>query len=337
MYRPKVFISQWMPPIGVDMIRQYCDVDYYNGTTPLSKQDFISRAKEADALLIFMCDTIDGQIVQSIPNVRVISSFGKGYDNIDVTACTAQNILVTINPDALTDSTADIAIGLILSLARNILPSDSSIRSGKFNGWHATNFLGRDFHHSRLGIIGFGAIGQAIARRAKGFDTEICYYDVVRQTAAEQELGAVYKPLEELLNQSDFLVVAVNLQPDTIHLLSRNELQQVKPGSFLINISRGSIVDEQAVAEALDDGRLQGYAADVFEFEDRMVPQRPSYIPSSLLEMREKTVFTPHIGTGTIEARERLAVSSANQLLAALHGQIPSGAVNRVNPPKLLP
>lgn len=330
MNKPKVFISHWMPQIGIDMINQHCEVDYYDGTKPLSKEAFIARAKKADAVLAFVCDNIDEEIVESCPSVRIFSSFGKGFDNIDIEACTKRNVLVTINPDALTESTADLAMGLILSVSRNILIGDSHVRSREFKGWHAVNALGRDFHHSKLGLIGFGVIGQAIAKRAKGFDVEISYYDVRRFPEIEDTLGVKYVDLPALMSQNDFVVTAVDLRPENLHLIDRDQLCLMKKDSFLINISRGSIVNEADVAEALTQNKLRGYAADVFEFEDVLIKSRPSYISDELLAQSEKTVFTPHIGTGTLEARERLAVSSATQLLTALRGKLPSGAVNQV-------
>lgn len=329
MRKPKVFISHWMPEIGVNKLREHCEVDYYNGAEPLSPSEFTARAKDADAVLVFMCDTINREVLDQCPNLRVVSSFGKGFDNIDVAACTERNILVTINPAALTDSTADIAMGLLLTLSRNLLAGDRHVRSGNYFGWHATNLLGRDFHHSTLGIIGFGEIGQAISRRSVGFDVKILYTDVRQFEAEAQSVGAEFVDMGTLLAESDFVIAAVNLTPDTYHLLGREQLQMMKDGSFLINICRGSVVDEAAVAEALQSGKLQGYAADVFEFEDRLYRQR-SEIEEMLLRQTEKTVFSPHIGTGTIEARQQLAVSSTTQLLTALNGEIPTGAVNKV-------
>ncbi|WP_134702026.1 NAD(P)-dependent oxidoreductase [Ammoniphilus sp. YIM 78166] len=330
MNRPKVFISHWMPDVGVEMIKQSCEVDYYDGIVPLSKEQFIARAADADALLIFVPDVIDAEILDHCPRVKVVSSFGKGYDNIDVEECTRRGIMVTINPDALTDSTADLAIGLLLAVSRNLLLGDPHVRQGAFSGWHATHLLGKDFHHSKLGIIGLGSIGEAIARRAKGFDVEICYTDVTPFPEKEERLGIQYKDLDSLLATSDFVIVAVNLMEETYHLIGEEQLMGIKTGSYLINISRGSTVDEQAVSQALKQGKLAGYAADVFEFEDPMNPHRPDYIPEELIGEQAKTVFTPHIGTGTVEARNRLALSSARQLLAALQGEQPSGAVNGV-------
>jgi len=326
--RPKVFISQWMPTVGVDLIKEYCDVDHYEGTVPLDKEQFIVRAADADALLVFVPDVIDAEILDHCPRVKVISSFGKGYDNIDIEECSKRGILVTVNPDALTDSTADLAIGLLLALSRNILLGDQHVRTGPFSGWHATNLLGRDFHHAKVGIIGLGAIGEAIAKRAKGFEVEMCYTDLYTYPEKELRLSIHYTDLNTLLQTCDYVIVAVNLTEKTYHLIGKEQLMMMKKGSYLINISRGSIVDEVAVEDALKEGHLAGYAADVFEFEDPLTPHRPAFISEELLSQSTKTVFTPHIGTGTIEARERLARSSVNQLLAALNGERPTGAIN---------
>lgn len=325
--RQKVFISHYMPDKGLRMIRQHFEVDYSSGTA-LSKTEFIARAKDADALVIFMTDFIDAEIIDNCPKLKVISSFGKGYDNIDVPACTKRGILVTNNPDDLTASTADMAIALLLALCRNVVCSDAHIRVGEFNGWHPFHFLGSDFHGKTLGLVGFGALGQAIARRARGFDVNMYYYDIQRKTEAEQVLGVQYAPLPQLLAKSNFVIVAVNLYPETRHLLGSKEIASLHPGSYLINIGRGSTVDEDAVAEALLSDHISGYAADVFGFEDRMISQRPDYINERLLRCVGKTVFTPHIGTGTIDARQRLSVSTANQLICALKGEKPTGAIN---------
>jgi len=325
--RQKVFISHYMPDIGLEMIRQHFEVDYWCGSA-LSKTEFIARAKDATALVIFMTDFIDAEIIENCSKLKVISSFGKGYDNIDVAACTRQGILVTNNPDDLTASTADLAIALLLALCRNVVSSDAYIRTGKFGGWHPFHFLGSDFHGKTLGLIGFGAIGQAIARRAKGFDVNLYYYDVERKPEAEHILAVQYAPLAKLLANSNFVIIAVNLCENTRHLLSSKEIASLRPGSYLINISRGSTVDEAAVAEALLSGHLRGYAADVFEFEDQVIKQRPDYINEKLLHCTGQTVFTPHIGTGTVDARQQLSVSTAKQLICALKGEKPTGAIN---------
>jgi lactate dehydrogenase-like 2-hydroxyacid dehydrogenase len=217
------------------------------------------------------------------------------------------------------------------------MTGDRQIRSRQFSGWHPTNFLGKDFHHSRLGIIGFGNIGQAIARRARGFAVEIVYYDIQRPAAIPAEKGVrCISDLDALLAESDFIIVAADFRPENHHLLGPRELGLVKRDCLIVNISRGSLVDEQAIAAALQSGRLGGYAADVFAFEDRMIPGRPDYIPDELLNQPDRTVFTPHLGTGTVTTRENLSIATARQLLAALRGQLPPGAVNGVQPGKML-
>ena len=328
MARPRVFIAQWMPAAGLDRIGEHADLVYDGNLDPLPRDAFLARARGADALVAFVSDYVDAGIVGDCQGLRVVSSFGKGSDNIDVAACTARGVLVTINPEALTDSTADLAIGLALAACRNIAAGDRHVRAGRFRGWHPTDLLGREFHHARLGLIGFGAIGRAIARRALAFAAEVAYHDPIRHAEEDARMGVRYLDREELLAWADFLVLAADLRPGNRHLIDAEALGRMKPGAYLINIGRGSLVDEAAVAAAIEAGTLRGYAADVFAFEDQSLPGRPPGIDPALLARADATVFTPHLGTGTMQARDRLAISTAHQLLAALRGEVPSGAVN---------
>lgn len=328
MNKPKVFISHWMPEPGVTILQKYCNVDYNNQTEALSKQEFIEHAKGADALVIFVADIIDEEIIEECPGLKVISSFGKGYDNIDIDACNKNNISVTINLDSLTDSTADMAITLLLSLCRKVIPADNHVRSRDFKGWHTSNFLGKDLHHSKVGIIGLGRIGKAIARRVQAFNTEISYFDKVRSVDFETEIDAVYVAnLEQLLTENEFIILSCNYTPQNYHLIDEEKINMMRKGTVLVNICRGSIVDEKAVSKALEEEHLWGYGSDVFEFEDRLITQHPKYIPESLLSQTDRTVLTPHIGTGTVEARQRLSISTARQLIDVLNGKIPKGLV----------
>lgn len=328
--KPMVFITQWMPNEGVEVLKRHCKVIMNEGMQPLPKRELIRQAKDAHALLFFVSDHIDAEVIEGCPNLKVVASFGKGYDNLDLNACTRRNICATINPYSLTDSTADLALALMLALCRNLLPGDRFIRSGNFRGWEPRLLLGHEFHHKNLGIIGMGAIGQAIARRAVGFNVRILYYDLLPRPAVEAELGATFCTKEQLLSQSDFVVLCVDLRPENYHLIGARDLQKIKRGSYLINVGRGSLVDEQAVVQALEDGVLGGYAADVFEMEDFISPSRPTEITPGLIRLKDKTVLTPHIGTGTWEARRKLAVATAEQILKALHGEKPPGALNDV-------
>jgi lactate dehydrogenase-like 2-hydroxyacid dehydrogenase len=328
MGRPLVFVAQWMPAAGVDRLREHCDLDESGSLGPMPRDEFRARASRADALIAFVSDHVDARLIDDAPSLRVVASFGKGFDNIDVAACTHRGVLVTINPEALTESTADLALGLILAARRNLVAGDRQVRSGRFRGWHPKDLLGREFQGSALGIVGFGAIGRAIARRALAFGVRVSYFDPVRRPEFESGSGVDYREFDDLLARSDTVVLAADLRPENRHLIGCEAIGRMKRDALLVNVGRGSLVDEAAVAEALDRGALGGYAADVFEFEDESIPDRPRSIHPDLVARADDTVFTPHIGTGTVEARERLAISTADQLLSALRGEAPSGAVN---------
>jgi lactate dehydrogenase-like 2-hydroxyacid dehydrogenase len=328
MTRPRVFVAQWMPAAGVDLLRSQFDLDEAGSLGPLPKAEFLARASCAEALIAFVSDYVGPDVIDRAPSIRMVASFGKGFDNIDVAACTRRGILVTINPEALTESTADLALGLILATRRKIVAGDRHVRSGRFRGWHPRDCLGHEFHGTDLGIVGFGPIGQAIARRALAFGVRVSYCDPVRRRDVESSLGIGCCDFAALLSGSDTVVLAANLREGNRHIIDRDAIARMRPGAVLVNIGRGSLVDEAAVADALATGALGGFAADVFEFEDESVAGRPQSIHSRLLDPAYSTVLTPHIGTGTAEARERLAISTAEQLLAAFRGEVPSGAVN---------
>jgi lactate dehydrogenase-like 2-hydroxyacid dehydrogenase len=328
MSRPRVFVAQWMPRAGIDRLRVHCELDESASMGPLPRGEFLARAARADALIAFVSDFVDAEPIDQSPSLKFVASFGKGHDNIDVAACTRRGILVTINPEALTESTADLALGLILAARRNIVAGDRHVRSGRFRGWHPRDLLGHEFHGTAAGLIGFGAIGQAIARRAVAFGVRVSYFDLIRRPEVEAQMGAVYREFNDLLASSETVVLAADLRAESRHVIGREAIGRMKPGALLVNIGRGSLVDEAAVADALASGALGGFAADVFEFEDESLPERPRAIHPGLMARIDATVLTPHIGSGTVEARERLAIVTAEQLLAALRGEMPSGAIN---------
>lgn len=326
--KPIVFVPQWMPKNGIDYIKRYCQLNYNPKKNITTKKEFIEGARDADGCVVFVSNFIDAEVLEYCPNIRVISSFGKGYDNIDLEACAAKNVCVTINKSSLTESTADMALGLILSLCRKIVPADAHIRDGNFKGWHPQNFLGKEFHHSVFGIIGLGAIGQAIAIRAKAFHVKGQYFDIVQNKEFEKLYGYTFKSsLEDLLSTSDFIVLATNYNKSSYRLLNKNNIKFVKKGCMIVNISRGSTVDELAIGEALEEGFLGGYASDVFSFEDKFTPKKTDYIPNSLLKSVQNTVFSPHLGTGTVEARKILAQDTAIQLVDALYSGNADGRI----------
>lgn len=326
--KPNVLVPGYMPEEGVELLRQHFNLTYYPVERPFSKKELIEKAAHKDGMVIYMTDQIDREVIEGCPDVKVISSFGKGYDNIDIEACRERGIRVTINPCSLTEDTADLAVGLALCCCRNILVSDQGVRAGMVRGWHPTRHLGRRFSGAKAGIVGFGQIGQAIALRLRGFGMETGYYDS-KDPAVGDGLEDVrcFHSICQLLEESDFIFLAANLECDSRHLIDAQALAGVKRGAVLINVSRGSVVDEAAVAEALEDERLSGYASDVFAFEDKLDLQAPDYIPEKFIENRKKTVLTGHIGTGTKETRRELALSTARQMIAVFETGTSDGLV----------
>jgi glyoxylate reductase len=250
----------------------------------------------------------------------VVANCGAGYDHIDVAACTRRGILVTNTPEVLTDAAADLTFALLLAVARRVLEGERHIRQGLWHRWEWSLLWGAEVHHQTLGIYGLGRIGQAVARRARGFSMQIIYHDWQHKTESlERELEARFVDRETLLHQSDFLSLHVPLTPETHHLIGAPELAQMKPTAFLINTSRGPVVDEQALVQALQNGTIAGAALDVFESEPAVHPD--------LLKLAN-VVLTPHIGTATAETRLKMATLAAQNLLDALQGRRPPNVVN---------
>jgi len=329
--RPKICVTRWMPEEGVQLLRDYCDVTIGPEDRPFSTQGLIDAARHANALICFPSDRIDEVILAGCPHVQVVASFGKGYDHIDVEACTARGIWVTVNPDLPAEATADLAMGLLLSLCRNIVAGDGFVRSGQFPGWHPTRFVGQNLYGKVLGILGMGAIGRAVARRAQGFSMPVLYYDhVPLPEHQEHELGVSGQPLSDVLQEADAILLALPLTRQTFRFINRSRLNLMKPSTLLVNVSRGSVVDEAAVAEALAQHQLAGYAADVFAAEEQRELGRALSAATELLQANAPTVLTPHLGTATRETRSALAVAVAENVLTALRGQCPPGAINHV-------
>ena len=317
-----------MPPQGPALLRPTCDVVEAWRTTAPSAAEIAERAHDAAALCYFVPDRIDGALIEALPHLRILAGFGKGVDNVDLEAATARGIWVTNVPNALTDATADLAWGLLLGLARRIAASDAFVRSGAIPGWDAQRFLGARITGQRLGLLGFGAIGQAVARRARGFAMEVRYHDLRRDLRAERELDARFVSRDELLGNADALVLALPLDERTRAGLGAEELALLAPHTLVVNVARGSLVDEAAVASALEAERLGGYASDVFALEDHQYADRPGGIDARLLDARERTLFTPHLGTAVYADRVELALVQATCVLQALRGERPGGAVN---------
>ena len=273
-----------------------------------------------------MTDKVDAQFLAACAKLRVVACALKGFDNFDVAACEARGVWVTTVPDLLTAPTAELAVGLAIVLGRRIAEGDAHIRSGDFAGWRPALY-GVGLAGSTVGIAGLGKVGQAIARRIGGFEpAAILGFDA---SASSAGAGVERVGWDELLARSEILFVALPLSPDTRHRLDRKALDRARPGQLIVNVGRGSVVDEAAVAEALEAGRIGGYAADVFEMEDWALADRPRAIPRGLVEDRARTVLTPHLGSAVAEVRRRIETAAAANLHRCPERGSPPDAINR--------
>jgi phosphonate dehydrogenase len=280
----------------------------------------------AAAAMVFMPDRVNNDFLTAAPRLSIVAAALKGYDNIDVDACTRRGVWVSIVPDLLTVPTAELAIGLLIGLARHLREADNYVRSGEFSGW-TPRFYGAGIEESTIGIVGMGAVGSAVAKRLSGFDCRILYCE--ERPSAMVPAAAERRSLEALLAESDMVILCLPLSDDNVHLLDSRRLALMKPHALLINPARGSLVDEAAVAGALTGGRLGGYAADAFELEDVSRADHPRFIPPTLLE-HPNTVFGAHIGSATVAARKAIEASAAYNILDALAGHVPRDAINRI-------
>ena len=327
--KPYVAITHPVHAEVVELLSQSCAVIVNDSRATWSRHELLEKAEHADALMVFMPDVIDEEFLRHCPKLKIIAAALKGFDNFDVQAMSRRGIWFTIVPDLLTVPTAELAVTLLLGLTRRVLDGDRFVRGGNFTGWrpelYGTGLTGR-----MLGIVGMGAVGRAIAQRLAGFDVKIVYHDPYRLKPDEElEWGLAKVSLHQLLDQSDFIILAAPLLDGTFHLINDVTLAAMKPGSYLVNIGRGSVVDEGAVARALESGKLAGYAADVFELEDLQRQDHPESIPQTLLDKPSQTLFTPHLGSAVDEVRRQIELRAARNILQALRGEVPDDAVNQ--------
>ncbi|HQK83660.1 MAG TPA: D-glycerate dehydrogenase [Atribacter sp.] len=321
MTKPRIFVTRRIPQEGLEILKRCCQVEVsdYDGVIPRSL--LLEKVKDTDGLLVLLTDMIDKKVIVAAgKKLRVISNYAVGYNNIDVVEATKRGIMVTNTPGVLTETTADLAWALLMCIGRRIVEGDKLVRAGKFRGWEPMLLLGTDIHESTLGLIGFGRIGQAMARRAKGFNLKVIYYD--REPVPpiiEKELGASYVSFDELLRKSDFISVHVPLTEETFHLIGQEEFSMMKKESYLINTARGPIIDEKALVKALKGGVIRGAALDVFENEPA--------IEQELMNLNN-VVIVPHIGSASYRTRTKMAIMAAKNLISALRGERPEFLVN---------
>ena len=317
----RVFVTLPLPSPGIDMLKERFDVTMMEaeGMPPEVLKRHVAEVNPVGIIGMVNVPITD-EIMAAAPHLRVVANYAVGYNNIDVSAATRRGVLVTNTPGVLTDATADLAFALILSVARRVVESDRFLRERKFKGWKADLLLGTDVYGRVLGIIGFGRIGQAVARRGLGFNMSILYSDARRaKPEVESELRAQYVPLDELLRKADYVTIHADLNDQTRHLISERELKLMGPEHYLINAARGPIVDEKALVRALKEGWIRGAGLDVYEREPKTEPG---------LTDCWNAVLLPHLGSATVTARAAMAETAAKNLIAAVEGQTPPNLVN---------
>ncbi|HZE97779.1 MAG TPA: phosphonate dehydrogenase [Planctomycetota bacterium] len=325
---PRIVLTHWVHDEVLEYLGSHGEVIPNPNRTSLLRQELLERARLAEALMAFMPDRVDETLLGCCPRLKIVAGAFKGADNVDLETCSRRGIWVSIVPDLLTGPTAELAVGLLLSLIRKIVPGDAVVRSAAFSGWRPILY-GGTLQEKSVGILGMGLLGQAIARRLRGFDVELRYSDPRRlDPERERELGARHASFEELLESSDALILAAPLTQQTFHKFDRAALATLRPWSVLVNVGRGSVVDEEAVADALSRGALGGYASDVFEMEDLSRPDRPRGIPEALLQYGERTVFTPHLGSAVDATRREIEMVAARNIVDVLEGRRPRDGVN---------
>ncbi|MBI3978684.1 MAG: D-glycerate dehydrogenase [Chloroflexi bacterium] len=318
---PKIFVAQRIPEPALDMLRAAGDVDVNpDPDRVLPHDELIQAVRTHDYLLSLLTNKIDAGVMDANPNLKVIANFAVGFDNIDVPAATARKIPVTNTPGVLTETTADFAWTLLMAVARRVVEGDRFTRAGRFNAWGPMLLLGGDVYGKTLGVVGFGRIGRSVARRALGFDMRVLYADAIpADPATERDLRATRVDLETLLREADFVSLHTPLLPETRHLINPRTLGMMKRTAYLINTSRGPVVDEKALADALKAGTIAGAGLDVYEREPTCEP--------ALLAL-ENVVLAPHIASASLETRTKMACMAAANLIAVLKGERPANLVN---------
>jgi glyoxylate reductase len=307
----KVLVTREIPEAGLRPLEGF-DVTVLSERPP-ERGELLEAVRGANGILPTVTEKMDAEVMDAAGDgLKVIANMAVGYDNIDVEAATQRGIVVTNTPEVLTETTADTAFMLLLAAARRLGEAERFLRAGKWDAWGPKQLLGPDVWGKKLGLVGLGRIGHAVARRTSGFQMEVLYYDQYRNEAAERELGARYLELDDLLRESDFVSVHTPLTPETRHLISERELGLMQPTSVLVNASRGPVVDEAALAEALENERIFAAGLDVYEEEPEVHPR--------LLEL-ENVVLAPHIGSASIETRDKMATLAAENLRAVLSGE----------------
>jgi glyoxylate reductase len=320
MVKPKIYVTRELPERGLRVLKQHFDAEVWPEYAPPPKKVIIDKARNVDALATLLSDKMDAEVFDAAPKLKIVCQLAVGFDNIDVPEATKRGIYVTNTPEVLTDTTADFAWTLLMALARRVVEADKYVRTGQWKvGWHPNMMTGRDVYGTTIGIVGAGRIGYAVAKRAKGFDMKILFYDVIPRPEIE-ELGAKKVDLDTLLKESDFVTIHVPLMKETHHLINEQRLRLMKKTAYLVNNSRGPVVDEKALFKALKEGWIAGAGLDVFE-------QEPTPVDNPLL-MLDNVVVAPHVSSASLETRSRMAEMVAENMVAFFQGKQPPNLIN---------
>lgn len=305
-----VYVTRKIPEAGIQLLQDKgYNVEIHNKEYPPSKEELQNGIKNADAIISLLSDDINKEIIDCAQRLRIIANYAVGYNNVDIKYASSKNIAVTNTPDVLTEATADLTWALILSISKRIVESDQYTRAGKFQGWAPQLLLGGEVTGKTLGLIGAGRIGQAVGQRALGFNMSVLYSGSNIKSVFERETGAKKVNLEQLLKNSDFITIHCPLNDRTQHLINHKNIFSIKAGAYLINTSRGPVIEESALVKALAEGHLAGAGLDVYEFEPKITRELFDF---------PNVILLPHIGSATFETRSEMARIAARNVISFL-------------------
>jgi lactate dehydrogenase-like 2-hydroxyacid dehydrogenase len=320
MSKSKLFATRPLFESVRKLLEGHCEVEYWRAAERIPRAELLGRVADKDGLICLLTERVDGELLAGAPRLRMAATVSVGYDNIDVPACTRRGVVAVHTPGVLDETTAEFAWVLMLAVARRLVEASETMQAGTWTGWDLDQFCGADVWGKTLGVVGFGRIGRCVARRALGFRMRVLYSDAVRAPAeVERELSAEHVPFDRLLAEADFVTVHVPLLPSTRHLMSAAQFAKMKQTAFLINTSRGPVVDEAALVQALDAGQIAGAALDVHENEPVAHPGLPG---------RKNVLLTPHIASASLETRTRMAMLAAEDVVAYFSGRRPAHVLN---------
>ena len=319
MAKPKVFATHSLFESAREILQANCEVEYWTKEERPPREEVLRRVKDKEGLVCLLTEKINDELLRAAPKLRIAANVAVGFDNIDVAACTKRGVAATNTPGVLDETTADFAWTLLMAAARRLGEGEALARSGKWRGWDLAQLVGADVWGKTLGIVGFGRIGRAVARRASGFQMKVIYTDAVRVAEeVEKELKAEFREMDALLAESDFISVHVPLLPETRGLFDAPKFQRMKPTAFLINTSRGPVVDEAALVAALEKGKIAGAGLDVYENEPLIHPGLK----------RANVVLAPHIASASLETRTKMACMAAQNVVSLFTGRRPANLLN---------